>query len=246
MSEWGRIRREAGAVSIGANVTWAALAEFAGREAPELLEVTHHFASPQIRNIATFVGNVANGSPIADAVSYLHVAGAFLELVSTRGSRSVGVGDFFTGYRQTVLAPDEIVARVVIPRPSPGERIRLYKVSKRKEMDISTFRAGVLVRESGGRIDRAALAFAGVGPRVFRLPATEAYLVGRPFAESTFREAGRRARSEVEPASDLRGSRDYRLALAENVLLTYYDDCAGADRGETDHADQQGGRRARE
>jgi xanthine dehydrogenase molybdopterin binding subunit/xanthine dehydrogenase small subunit len=243
-SEWGRVRREGSAVSIGANVTWSALAEFAACEAPELLEVTHHFASPQIRNVATFVGNVANGSPIADAVSFLHVAGALLELVSTRGSRSVAVGDFFTGYRQTVLAPDEIVARVVIPRPAPGERIRLYKVSKRKEMDISTFRAGINVRASGGRIERAALAFAGVGPKVLRLPATEAYLAGRPFAEATFREAGRRARAELEPISDLRGSRDYRLALAENVLLTYYDDCARMDRGEPDHEEPEPSRSA--
>jgi xanthine dehydrogenase large subunit len=239
IAEWGLIRREGNAVAIGANVTWAALEAFARNEAPELLEVTHHFASPQIRNVATFVGNVAGGSPIADAVSFLHVTGACLELVSTRGTRSVAVGDYFTGYRQTILAADEIVARVVIPLPAVGERIKLYKVSKRKEMDISTFRAGINVRVSGGRIDRAVLAFAGVGPKVLRLPATEAYLAGRPFAESTFREAGRRAREELEPISDVRGSRDYRLTLAENVLLKYYHDCAVPDRTRAEEPDRE-------
>ena len=222
VAEWGRIAREGDEVSVGANVTWAELEEFAAREAPGLLGVARHFASPQIRNVATFVGNVAHGSPIADSVSFLHVVDARLELLGPKGTRSVAVGDFFTGYRETILAADELIARVVVPLPRPGERVGLYKISKRKEMDISTFRAAIRVRESGGRIERATLAFAGVGPRVIRLPGTEAYLAGRPFAEATFREAGRRARAEVEPISDVRGSRDFRLILAENVLLKYF------------------------
>jgi xanthine dehydrogenase small subunit len=222
VAEWGRISRERDEVSIGANVTWADLEEFAARDAPALLDISSHFASPQIRNVATFVGNVAHGSPIADSVSFLHVVDARLDLLGPRGARSVTVGDFFTGYRETILASDEIVARVMVPLTGPGERIGLYKISKRKEMDISTFRAAIRVRETGGRIDRAALAFAGAGPKVLRLPDTESYLEGRPFAESTFREAGRRARAEVEPISDVRGSRDFRLILAENVLLKYY------------------------
>jgi xanthine dehydrogenase small subunit len=222
VAEWNRIRLEGGEVSIGANVTWARLEEFAAREAPGLLGVARHFASPQIRNVATFVGNVAHGSPIADSVSFLHVVDARLELVGPRGTRSVAIGDFFTGYRETILAADEVLARVVVPLPGVDERVGLYKISKRKEMDISTFRAAIRIRESGGGIERAALAFAGVGPRVLRLPETEAYLRGKPFAESTFREAGRRARGEIEPISDVRGSRDFRLILAENVLLKFY------------------------
>jgi xanthine dehydrogenase small subunit len=222
VAEWSRIGFEGDATSIGTNVTWAALEEFAAKEAPWLLGVAHHFASPQIRNVASFVGNVAHGSPIADSVSFLHVLDARLELVSLRGTRSVAVGDFFTGYRETVLASDEVLARVVVPSPRSDERVGLYKISKRKEMDISTFRAAILVRESGGRIERAALAFAGVGPKVIRLPETEASLGGKPFTEATFREAGRRARAEIEPISDVRGSRDFRLILAENVLLKFF------------------------
>ena len=233
---WGRICREGDVVTIGANVTWARLEEFAAAEAPGLLEVTRHFASPQIRNVATFVGNVAHGSPIADSVSYLHVVGASLEIAGPRGGRSVGLGDFFTGYRETVLAPDELIARVVVPLTGADERVKLYKISKRKEMDVSTFRAGVRVREVGGRVDRAAVAFAGVGPKVLRLPATETFLAGRPFAEETFREAGRVARAEIEPISDVRGSRDFRLILAGNLLLKFFYDCTEDGQGETAHA----------
>ncbi len=234
--EWSGIGIEGRSVAIGANVTWAALEAFARREAPGLLEVTHHFASPQIRNLATFVGNVAHGSPIADAVGFLHVVEARLELVGPKGTRSVAVGDFFTGYRETVLAEDELIARVVVPLPRDGERLGLYKVSKRKEMDISTFRAAILVELAGGRVARAALAFAGVGPRVIRLRSTESFLLGQPISEATFREAGRRARAEVEPISDVRGSRDYRLILAENVLLKFFRDHVEPERQEGAHA----------
>ena len=229
IAEWGRIERVGDLVSIGANVTWTALEDFAAREAPALSEVTHHFASPQIRNTATFVGNIAHGAPIADAVGFLHVADAVLDLHGPNGIRSVPVGEFFTGYRRTVLAPDELIARIVVPLPKPGEHLRLYKISKRKEMDISTFRAAIRVGVAGGTIETAALALAGVSAKVIRLPVTEAYVVGRPFVEATFREAGRRARAEIEPISDVRGSRDFRLILAENVLLKFYDDCSGTD-----------------
>jgi xanthine dehydrogenase small subunit len=240
IAEWGRIERDGDddgdVVSIGANITWAELESFAARLAPELIEVTRHFASPQVRNTATFVGNVANGSPIADAVGFLHVASASLELVGASGTRRIAVGEFFTGYRRTVLAPEEVIARVIVPLPPPGERLRLYKISKRKEMDISTFRAALRIRTRGGVIERAALAYAGVGPKVLRLPRTESYLAGRSFAEATFREAGPRARAEVEPISDVRGSRDFRLILAENIPLKFYYDCAGECREEPAHA----------
>jgi xanthine dehydrogenase small subunit len=228
IAEWYDVRREGEAASIGANVTWTALEEFARKEAPPLNEVIHHFASPQIRNVATFVGNVASGSPIADSVSFLHVAGAVLELVGPQGTRTVPVGDFFTGYRQTVLSRDELIARIVVPLPGQDERVRLYKISKRKEMDISTFRASIRIRTRGAQIEKASIGFAGVGPKVLRLPGTESFLAGRSFDEASFREAGRRARAEVEPISDVRGSRDFRLILAENILLKYYYDCEEA------------------
>ncbi len=190
VADWSGVRHAGAEVVIGANATWAEVQAFAEREAPGLLAVTHHFAAPQIRNVASFLGNVAGGSPIADAVAFLHVLGARLELVGPQGVRSVAVGDFFVGYRETVLAPDELIARLIVRLPQADERLGLYKVSKRKEMDISTFRAAILIGAIGGRIDRAALAFAGVGPQVLRLAATEAFLRGQPLDEATFRAAG--------------------------------------------------------
>ncbi|HEX4073022.1 MAG TPA: FAD binding domain-containing protein, partial [Planctomycetaceae bacterium] len=232
ISELAKITRDdVGVLSVGANVTWAQLEAFAKDASPEIHALTHRFGSPQIRNVATLVGNIAHGSPVADSLCFLAIVEAELELIGVRGSRRVAVQEFHTGPKQTVLAADEIITRVLIPPIAPNEIIKLYKISKRKEMDVSTFRAGIRLRRRGDRIESAAIAFCGVGPTVLRLPRTEAFLAGGPFREETFREAGRLARAEVEPITDVRGSRAFRLQLAENILVKFYHETEDAARG---------------
>src|SRR5207237_2514485 len=99
------------------------------------------FASPQIRNAGTLVGNVAFGSPVADSIGYLTIAGAEVELVSRGGVRRLRIDEFHKGYKETAIRPDEIISRLLIPLPGQDELVRLYKVSKRREMDMTTFRA---------------------------------------------------------------------------------------------------------
>ncbi len=245
VADLSRITRDGDVLSVGANVTWAQLEAFSRDALPEVHAMTQRFGSAQIRNAATLVGNIAHGSPVADSLCLLLVVGAELELVGPRGTRRVGIEGFHRGPGRTVLADDELIARVLIPLPGRDEVIKLYKVSKRKEMDVSTFRAGVRIARRGDAIDRAAIAYAGVGPTARRLPRTEAFLTGRPFSEATFREAGRVARAEVEPISDVRGSRDFRLRLAENILQKFYHeviaDPGGAPGGDGDGG-QAGGR----
>jgi CO/xanthine dehydrogenase FAD-binding subunit len=105
------------------------------------------------------------------------------------------------------------------------ELLNLYKVSRRQDLDIATVGAAVRVRRAGAVITRAYLAFSGVAPTVVRLPATEAFLQGKRFEEATFREAGRLACEEIEPISDVRGTRRFRLQLVENLMLKFYFDC---------------------
>jgi xanthine dehydrogenase large subunit len=231
ISELAKLTREDGVLSVGANVTWAQLEAFAKDTSPEIDALVHRFGSPQIRNVATLVGNIAHGSPVADSLCLLAIVEAELELIGVRGARRVAVNEFHTGPKTTVLAADEIIARVLIPLTAPDEIVKLYKISKRKEMDVSTFRAGIRLRRRGERIESVAIAFCGVGPKVLRLPRTEAFLAGRPFLEATFCEAGSLARSEVEPITDVRGSRAFRLRLAENILVKFYHEIAGAERG---------------
>jgi xanthine dehydrogenase small subunit len=230
----GELRREQDRLTVGANVTWAELeGEAAARaDLPVIQEMTQRFGSPQIKNLATLAGNIAHGSPVADSLCLLLIADAELELTGTRGTRTMSVEAFYRGARPTRLAPDELISRVRIGLPAEDEVVKLYKISKRKEMDISTFRAAIRIATREGAIERAAIAYAGVGPAPRRLPATEAFLAGRPFSEATFTAAGRRARAEVEPVSDLRGSRDYKLLLAENILLKCFFDSASTQHQE--------------
>jgi xanthine dehydrogenase small subunit len=222
LGELKQITREGDVLSVGAGVTWAALEAYARGVVPVIAELTLRFGSPQIRSVATLVGNIAHGSPVADSLCLLMIAGAELELVGAGGTRRLAIDAFYRGAKRTNLADDELITRVLIPLPARDEVVKLYKVSKRKEMDVSTFRAAIRISRRGDAIERAAIAYAGVGPTVRRLRDTERFLEGRAFSEETFRAAGRRARAEVEPVSDHRGSRDYKLRLAENILLKFF------------------------
>jgi xanthine dehydrogenase small subunit len=216
-------------LSIGANVTWRQLEAYARNALPELYAIIIRFGSPQIRNVSTVVANVAHGSPIADSLPFLLITDSEVETASKNGTRRVKIDGFYKGYKAKDLAADEIITRLLIPLPAPDEWVKLYKVSRRKDLDIATFGAGIRIKRAGEVITRAFVAYSGVGPTVSRLPATEAFLQGKLLSEATFREAGRVARSEVKPISDVRGTRDFRLQLAENILSKFYFDCREAE-----------------
>jgi xanthine dehydrogenase small subunit len=226
IDELSHIRCTDDEAAVGANVTWTQIEHFARESLPEFYPIVIRFGSPQIRNVATLAGNVANGSPVADALPFLYVMGAEVELARRGGRRRVPVEKFYRGYKVKDLGADEVITRVLIPRPQKDDLLRLYKVSRRHDLDIATFGAAVRVRCEGGTVRRASVAYSGVAPTVVRLPQTEAFLQGRPFREETFAEAGRVARAEIRPISDVRGSRDFRGQLAENILRKFYDDCA--------------------
>ena len=212
------LREEDGAIVAGANTTLADFETFIADRIPELARILAIFGSPQIKNAGTLIGNIANGSPIGDTLPYLFVAGAVLEL--NNGTRSVPIDRFYLGYRKFDLQPDEIITRVRVG--IVRDTLKLYKVSRRKDLDISAFTAAIRLGLTGDRIDRAGIAYGGVAPTVIRLPRTEAFLAGKAATLDTFEHAGRIARDEIKPISDVRGSADYRLQLAENIMAKFW------------------------
>src|SRR5262249_32253761 len=134
------------AVAIGANVTWTQVEAFARRALPEFHQIIVRFGSPQIRSVATLVGNVAHGSPIADALPLLCVMDAELELVGMAGTRRVKINGFYRGYKVKDLAADEIITRVLLLLPASDELLKLYKVSRRQDLDIATVGGAIRVR----------------------------------------------------------------------------------------------------
>ena len=224
VSELRRLAVEDGAIHVGALVVWSDLERLCRAVAPEFAGILAVFASPQIKNVGTLVGNIVNASPIADSLPFLFVADAEVLLAGKRGRRSVNINSFYKGYKELDLLPDELVIGVRIPLPGADETVRLYKVSRRRDLDISAFTAAIRMRRNNGSIESARVAYGGVGPVVLRLPKTEAFLSGRAFEAGTFLEAGQLARTEVTPISDVRGSADFRLQLAENILLRFYEE----------------------
>jgi xanthine dehydrogenase small subunit len=191
---------------------------------PSMAEIMDRFGSPQIKNAGTLAGNIANASPIADTLPFLFVTHAALELTGSDGARMVPIREFYLGYKKLDLRADEIITRIHIPLPRDGETVRLYKISKRSHLDISTFTAAMLMKRTNGKVDSMRIAYGGVGPVVMRLGKTEEFLAGRPFQLDTFAAAGEIAREEIAPISDVRGSREFRLQLAENILSRFYYD----------------------
>jgi len=222
----GDVRHEDGALLVGGRASLADFESAVRGIVPELVPIMDRFGSPQIKNAGTLAGNIANASPIADTLPFLFVTNASLELTGLSGTRTVAISDFYLGYKKLDLQPDELITRIIIPLPSKDETLRLYKISKRSHLDISSFTAAMLMRRSDGHVDSIRIAYGGVAPVVLRLPKTEQFLTGKALARETFAEAGEIARGEVAPISDVRGTRDFRLQLAQNVLQRFYFDIA--------------------
>lgn len=224
-----RVEVRDGVAKIGASVKLHALEEFFAERVPAFQRILRRFGSPQIRHAGTLAGNIINASPIADTLPFLYVMEARIELTGLTGSRLVDIQSFYRGYKNIDLSPDEILTGIDLPLPATDEVVELYKVSKRRDMDISTFTAAIRLTEKGRRIESARIAYGGVGPVILRLPQTELALQGQPMTEATFARAGMLARSEITPIDDVRGSRQYRLQLAENILRKFYHEHTGKE-----------------
>jgi len=222
VAELDGVHVENGELVLGSRASWTALEDACQELAPEFHKIVAIFGAPQIRHVGTIGGNIANASPIADSLPFLFVMEAVLELRSAAGSREVNINDFYQGYKKFDLRPGELLARVRVPLPTDDELLKLYKVSRRRDLDISTFTAAIRVRLSGDNIADASIAFGGVGPTVIRARKTEEFLRDRTLNEDTMRRAGEVAIGEISPISDVRGAADYRSQLTRNILLKFY------------------------
>jgi xanthine dehydrogenase small subunit len=227
MSGVGELRRicnDGDTLCVGAGASLTELQKAAQSHLPELAAFLEWFGSPMIRNAGTLAGNLVNASPIGDTLPALFVLDAQVELAGAQGRRWVNINQFYAGYRKTVLGAGEIVASVRIPLPAKDQVYKLYKVSKRKDLDISGFGAAFWMRPLGRTIGDIRIAYGGVAPTVIRLPRTEELLRGSVMSLELFERAGLVAREEVAPISDVRGSADYRRVLAGNILTKFWHD----------------------
>ncbi|GAA1055247.1 dehydrogenase [Agromyces luteolus] len=207
-------------VDLGAALTLTEIEHRLGGRAPLLAALFPQFASPLIRNRATLGGNLGTASPIGDAPPALLALEARLVLASPDGEREVDLAEYFTGYRETVRRPGELIRTIRIPQPT-ANLTAFHKVAKRRYDDISSVAVAFAIDldEERGTVASARIGLGGVAATPIRARATEAALVGREWTEDAVREAASVLGGEGTPMSDHRASAEYRAAMLEQALL---------------------------
>lgn len=212
------IHEKDGQVHVGARVTLAHVRKFLLQRCPEIASFIDIFASPQIKAMATLVGNLANASPIGDTIPFLLVTDGQVVVKSLDHTRTIALTSFYQGYKKTDLKPDEIITSVIFSLPKPSDFFRLQKVSTRKDLDISTVNAAFLFTMNGCVISHAKIALGGVFEHAVRLFNSEQIVMGKSLDDNLIAQVCTSFEVEIKPISDLRGSWQYRLALAKGLF----------------------------
>ena len=194
---------------------------------PQLHAFATRFAGLPVRNSGTLGGNVANGSPIGDSMPLLIALRASLVLMSIRGQREMPLEQFYTGYRQSVLAPDEVLAWIKVPKPVANQNLQSSKISKRFDDDISAVCLAINLQIENSVVIRASIGAGGVAAIPVRAVKTEATLTGQPWTAATVQHAIAALHAEFSPISDMRASSDYRREVLGNLLQRYWFESQG-------------------
>lgn len=208
-------------IRIGAGLTLTEVERGLAGRVPLLAQLFPQFASPLIRNGATLGGNLGTASPIGDAAPALLALDASLVLTSAAGERVVPLADYFTGYRESVRRPGELIREVRIPLPLAAVS-DFHKVAKRRVDDISSVAVAVALDLVDGSVARVRIGLGGVAPTPLRALRTEESLVGRPWTRATVDAAAAVLATEGTPLSDHRASARYRSAMLGQSLLRLY------------------------
>ncbi|MCX6279387.1 MAG: xanthine dehydrogenase small subunit [Bacteroidetes bacterium] len=207
---------------LGSGMKLEAARSWAESRLPALFSALSVFGSLQIRNVATLGGNVGAASPIGDTLPLLIALNAGVKVRSVAGERVISAEQFIVGYRKTAIRNDELIAEIIIPKPAPGVEIWAHKVSKRKDLDISTVSAGFSLKPVDGRISEIILAFGGMAEIPKRAFKTEKFLTGKTLTRENFEKAMKVIDSEFTPVTDARASAGYRTIVAKNLLLKFF------------------------
>ena len=213
------IREEGGQIVIGAMTVENALiaSPLLQSKLPLLVEAAKLIADPQVRNRGTIGGDIAHGDPGNDHPALAIALDATFTLEGAKGKRQVKAENFFQGTYMTDMAEDEILTEIRITPFAPKTGYA-YEKLKRKTGDWATAAAAVVLRLDGGKVSHARIALTNVAPMALRAADAEAALLGQPLTDATVAAACAKAMAICDPAEDLRGDRDYKTAMAGQML----------------------------
>lgn len=223
IAELKSVSSDSRALTIGAGVRISEVMKLVKNDFPGFYQMLTVFAARQIRNVATLGGNIGTASPIGDSLPVLMAYGAEIILQSRRGIRRVKSDAFVTGYRTTNRQPGELIMAIVLPRHSSATRIRTYKVSKRRDLDIATVSAAFrLDLDEKGIVSDITLAYGGMAEHTKRSISAEIFLKGKVWNRQLVEDAQRLIDKDFSPISDVRGSAEFRRIAARNLLLKFW------------------------
>jgi len=243
VSLWGlpelrRIERTAQELIIGSGCTYTDLRNHpqVAREFPLLARAASWTGSIANQNRGTLGGNIVNASPAADSLPALIVYEAELLLASVRGQRRVPYVGFHTGYKQTRLNADEIVAAIALRPRFAHYHSYSRKVGTRNAQAIAKLCLAALGKISANKIDDVRLAIGSMAVTPLRLRRTEASLLGREWSPALVRDARQALESEVAPIDDIRSSAAYRIHVAGNLLQEFVESLFAREQVSVEHA----------
>lgn len=218
---------ELGNISIGdADISIGALATYTDirrdslvqREFPLLCRAAEETGGIATQNRGTIGGNIANASPAADSPPALLVYDAVLEMISAGGVRRVPYAGFHTGYKKMNLHPDELIARIILPRGARGWKTYYRKVGTRRAQAISKVCVAAAAKIVNGEIADIRIALGSIAPTVIRATQTENALRGKHLDHAAIETARAAIAAEISPIDDVRSTARYRARIAQNLL----------------------------
>ena len=211
---------------IGSAVPYSKFTPVLAKYYPELAEMIERIGSKQVRNNGTLGGNVGNASPIGDMPPALIALGATMTLHREGIERTILVEDYFVDYKKTVLQTSEFIKCIQIPKPAAGQCLKLYKISKRIDDDISAVLAAIFVEQKADQpvqeLTHIRIAFGGMAAIPKRAFAAEAVLQGNCLTKESVAQAKEALAMDFTPMSDVRASDKYRMLVAQNLIEKCY------------------------
>jgi len=209
-------------VFIGSNYSLEDLRNSSKSVFPALHNILNIFGSRQIRNRACLGGNIGSASPIGDSIPVLMAYDAEVVLESVETKRTIKLREFITGYRQTQCKPNEIITKIIVPIPKSDILIKSYKVSKRKDLDISTVSACFSLKLNKNLVEDIAVFYGGMAAFTKRAVKTEKILKAKIWNRKNIEIAMKYITEDYKPISDARAGFKTREIMAANLLLKFW------------------------
>ena len=219
---------------IGAMVTHAQLekSEDIKKYFPILGKAAADIGSPQIRNRGTIGGNIVNASPAGDLLAPLMAYKSRFKLLSVQKEALISAEEFFIGPKKTIMEPDQLLTRIILPLPFERTYDCWIKIGKRKALIVATITLALVVEmaEDNKTVKDVRTCLGSVAPTPIEIKEIRKKMVGKNFDQLDFAELGQIVEDKISPIDDIRGTREYRKDVAKNIMINALEEIGSARR----------------